>query len=111
MCPWKNHCLELCEKNDEVSLIAVLEKSAKFKLVKKGIKTVNDFLKATNEKLTKVKGIGTKTAEQWKLQAKSLKEKEEIILEEPIFPEKKTEIYLDLESGDEIDVEYLIGLL
>jgi predicted RecB family nuclease len=111
LCPWKDHCLEICEKTDEISLIAGLGKAKKLRLVKENIKTVKDLLNAQTEDLLKIKGIGRKTIEKWKLQAKSLKEKEEIILEEPIFPEKKTEIYFDLESADEIDVEYLFGLL
>lgn len=111
LCPWKDHCLEICEKTDEISLISGLGKAKKIMLVKENIKTIHDLLNAKIETLLEIKGLGRKTIEKWKLQAKSLKEKEEIILEEPIFPEKKTEIYLDLESADEVDVEYLIGLL
>jgi predicted RecB family nuclease len=111
LCPWKTHCLDICVKTDEISLIAGLGKSKKLALVKQGIKTVQDLMDSPTENLISIKGIGQKTVDKWKLQAKSLKENKEIILEEPIFPEKKTEIYLDFESADEVDVEYLIGLL
>ncbi|AMM40833.1 RecB family nuclease [Candidatus Desulfofervidus auxilii] len=116
--PWENYNNEEAIRRRDISLVSGIGPSFKQKLINAGISTINDLAKTQIENLVKIKGIGRKTAEKFSFNSKALVSGECICLGMCEFPEKRTEIFLDLEGtgeqvGDEelIAIDYLIGVL
>ncbi len=65
-------------------------------------KTVDDLATAKIDHLTEIKGIGDKTAAKYVNTAKAIHTKTHSILNKDLinFPERKVEIFLDLEGID-----------
>lgn len=103
---------------DDVSLVSGVGPSMKLKLADGGIDTVGDLASSTEDGLTEIKGIGKKTAVKFLNAAKALKTDSPICIGKCEFPDRSTEIFLDLEGtgeqmGDEEieDMDYLVGVL
>lgn len=117
--PWESYCNRKAEETNDVSLVAGISQKTKSKLIVSGYKTVNDLAGANMQELMKIKGIGEKTAPKFVYAAKAIQAKEAIIKDKKsiVFPNKKVEIFLDLEGTDPlmtdeevIQVDYLIGI-
>ena len=120
MFPWESYCNKMAEEANDISLVPEVGLKRKNKLIEHGFKTVNDLADAETQKLMKVKGIGPKTAPKFVYAAKAIQLKKPLIKDRGaiIFPNNKTEIFLDLEGTDPsmvgeevIQVDYLIGIL
>jgi uncharacterized protein len=116
--PWQTHCNEEAIRIRDISLVGGVGSSYKEKLVAAGFKTVEDLAGASLDRLTRVKGIGTKTANKFNTNARALAVGKHIRIGDVSFPTRKTEIFLDLEGtgqqlgeGDLIAIDYLIGVL
>jgi len=81
---------------------------------------VKDLAEANEGNLTEIKGIREKTATKYVTSAKAIQTKSHIIKNKEliVFPERKVEIFLDLEGTDPmmvgeeiIQIDYLIGIL
>ena len=118
--PWESYCNKMAIKTNDISLLAGVSLKTKSRLVDYGFKTVDDLIDTSIENLTGIKGIGLKTATKYVTTAKAIKTKSHIIINKDTvdFPERKVEIFLDLEGIDPtmaddetILIDYLIGIL
>ena len=117
--PWKSYCDKKAIEVKDISLVDGLGQSKKSKLYHK-YKTVEDISNAKISDLTAIDGIGNKTAQKYVNSAKAIhSETHSIIDKNKIkFPQRKVEIFLDLEGIDPTSVEgefeqidYMIGIL
>lgn len=116
--PWETYNNEEAIRKRDVSLVSGLGPSFKQKLIKANICTVDDLAEIQMRNLVKIKGIGEKTANKFLTNAKALISGCHICIGTCEFPEKKTEIFLDLEGTGEqkvdeelIAMDYLIGVI
>jgi len=118
--PWERYCNHRALKTRDVSLVAHVGPKTKAHLVAHGFKKIWDISSATVEDLKKVPSISAATAQKLILSAQAIKKGEPILLKKaPLsFPERSTEIFLDLEGSDQpghedelAQVDYLIGVL
>ena len=118
--PWKNYCNKKAIDTNDISLVAGISAKTKGKFVDSGYKTVQDLAGAKLEDLIDLKGVGKKSAIKYVTTAKALHTNEPIIIDKDAidFPDKKVEIFLDLEGIDPTmadentpQIDYLIGIL
>jgi len=118
--PWTAYCDKKAIEANDVSLVAGISAKTKNRFVDNGYNTVEDLAGANIAKLTEIKGVGKKTATKYVTTAKALHTNKEIIINKDAidFPEKKVEIFLDLEGIDPTmadentpQIDYLIGIL
>ena len=118
--PWESYCNKKAEETNDISLVAGISLKTKSRLAENAFKTIEDLVGASIENLTEIKGIGTKTATKYVTTAKAIHTKTHIITnkESIDFPERKVEIFLDLEGIDPTmavdetpQIDYLIGIL
>ena len=114
--PWVNYCNEIAVQNNDISLIPGIGKSKRASMIEAGFDSVHDVASSMADELQKIKGVGKKTAAAYLDSARS------IISGQPIrkggtidLPERRTEIFLDLEGlndvFDDTLSDYLIGVL
>lgn len=117
--PWESYCNKMAIETNDISLIAGISLKTKSRLVDK-FKTVEDLTQAKILDLTAIKGIGDKTAIKYVTTAKAIQTETHIIINKDKidFPERKVEIFLDLEGIDPSNadeeitlIDYLIGIL
>ena len=117
--PWTNYCNKKAVETNDISLVAGISLKTKNNLVHK-FKTVEDISKASILDLTAIKGIGDKTAIKYVNTAKAIHSGTHIIIDKDKidFPQRKVEIFLDLEGIDPTmaeegipQIDYLIGIL
>jgi len=118
--PWKSYCNKKAVETNDISLVAGIKGKIKNKLTDNKFNTVEDLASANMEDLTEIKGIGNKTAKKYVTTAKAIQAKTHIITDKGLidFPERKVEIFLDLEGIDPTtaadgipQIDYLIGIL
>ncbi|MFC1728323.1 TM0106 family RecB-like putative nuclease [Nanoarchaeota archaeon] len=109
-CPWKDYCFNIALNDGDISMIKGLGSSAKKILNEIGAHKIEDVAKLDPEK-THFKGFTPATVQKWKLQAESLRDDKVIKIKKHSFSSRLYEVYLDLESQDNTQVVYLIGLL
>ncbi|GFP42025.1 hypothetical protein HKBW3C_01151, partial [Candidatus Hakubella thermalkaliphila] len=116
--PWETYNNEEAIRRRDISLVSGVGPSFKQKLTEMRIGTVDDLAKTPLEDLVKIKGIGGKRARKFSLNSKALISENYICLGLCQFPEKRTEIFLDLEGTGEqvadeelVAMDYLIGVL
>ena len=116
--PWETYNNEEAIRRMDVSLASGVGPSLKQKLLEIGICTVEDLAKTATENLVKIKGIGEKTARKFSLNSRALISGHHICIGICEFPDKRTEIFLDLEgTGEQVSdeelvaMDYLIGVL
>ncbi|RZD41564.1 MAG: hypothetical protein CXT78_10820 [Thaumarchaeota archaeon] len=117
--PWESYCNKKAVETNDISLVAGISLKKKNNLVHK-FKTVEELSKASILDLTAIKGIGDKTAIKYVNTAKAIHSKTHIIIDKDKidFPQRKVEIFLDLEGIDPTmaqdgipQIDYLIGIL
>jgi len=118
--PWANYCNKKAVETNDISLTAGISLKTKNMLVDNKFNTVEDLARANIQDLTGIKGIGNKTAKKYVTAAKAIQTKTHIITDKGMidFPERKVEIFLDLEGIDPTtaadgipQIDYLIGIL
>jgi predicted RecB family nuclease len=118
--PWERYCNHEALRTRDVSLVGQVGPKTKANLVAHGFEKIWDISSAKAEDLQRVPRIGAATAQKLVLSARAIKEGELIPLDSSVvkFPEKSTEIFLDLEGTDQpghedelVQVDYLIGTL
>lgn len=119
--PWETYCNHEALRTRDVSLVGQVGPRTKANLVVHGFKKIWDISSAKVEDLQKVPRIGAGKARKLILSARAIKKGEPILLDSSVlkFPEKTTEIFLDLEGTDQPghedevvhQVDYLIGTL
>jgi uncharacterized protein len=118
--PWERYCNHEALRIRDVSLVGQVGPRTKVNLVSHGFERIWDISSATVEELQRVPRIGAGKARKLILSARAIKEGELIPLDSSVvkFPQKTTEIFLDLEGTDQpghedelVQVDYLIGAL
>ena len=118
--PWASYCNKKAVETNDISLVAGISLKTKNMLVDNKLNTVEDLARANMQDLTGIKGIGNKTAKKYVTAAKAIQTKTHIIIDKDMidFPERKVEIFLDLEGIDPTtaadgipQIDYLIGIL
>jgi len=118
--PWANYCNKKAVETNDISLVAGISLKTKNMLVDNKFNTVEDLARANIQDLTGIKGIGNKTAKKYVTAAKAIQTKTHIIIDKDMidFPERKVEIFLDLEGidpqsaeGGIPQIDYLIGII
>lgn len=118
--PWESYCNKMAEETRDISLVGGISLKTKNKLIQYGFATLNDLVNADTKEIVKIKGVGEKTASKFVHTAKAIQSQKPIIKNKNaiVFPDCKTEIFLDLEgidpssAGDElVQMDYLIGAL
>jgi uncharacterized protein len=116
--PWETYNNEEAIRRLDVSLASGVGPSFKQKLSEIGILTIDHLANTPIESLVGIKGIGEKTARKFSLSSKAIISGAHIRIGTCEFPNKKMQIYLDLEGtgeqiGDEelVTIDYLIGVL
>jgi predicted RecB family nuclease len=128
--PWKTYNNEKAIELNDVSLVTGIGKSAKDKLYKNGIRTVDDLARVDKKKLKSI--ITVKKKEKGEMETTKSKKREEQILDKsesitsgkrlnlaPFdFPDKELEIFLDFEYIKDqlyfntiVNIDYLIGAI
>ncbi len=116
--PWETYNNEEAIRLGDVSLVSGVGPSFKAKLVDVKIHSVDDLVECSPGDLTCIKGIGVKTAQKFLNSSRALNTGEPIHIDSCTFPQKTTEIFLDLEgTGEQMEdeelvaIDYLIGVL
>lgn len=111
--PWEKSCISSAESCDHVSLIYRIQKTTVERLVSEGIDTIDKLARQTPHAVTTLmKGkMKDEVARRLITQAKSLSQKEVVILEKPELPVSDREIFFDIEGDPFEGVEYLFGFL
>lgn len=107
-CPWRNVCVPLAEKNNDVSLVYGLSRPAHYKIIDMGIKTLKDLKKADTPKIVESLGTTENVVERWKEQANVFITKKPKINKVEL-PKTKNHVCLDIETAEDGGL-YLIGL-
>ena len=114
--PWTNLCNETAVRNRDVSLIPGVGGSRRELLAGAGLRKVDDVAGSSAAALRRFRGIGAKTAASLLDSAKAIVSDEAVRRgPAPSLPDRRTEIFLDLEGlNDVFDdslSDYLIGAL
>ena len=118
--PWASYCNKKAVETNDISLVTGVKGKMKNKLIDNKFNTIKKIASANMEDLTEIKGIGNNKAEKFIATAKALQAKTHIITDKGKidFPERKVEIFLDLEGIDPTtaadgipQIDYLIGIL
>lgn len=110
-CVWHNVCSKEAKDCNDVTLVADLRRATKPALLEAGIVTVDDLAKALPERLSELRGIGSKSAERLVVQARSQMTGTVMPIAEARLPESSIELFYDIEGEPNLDMDYLHGLL
>ena len=114
--PWTRYCNEIAVKNGDVSLIPGVGGVKRGLLTEAGFSMVRDVASSSATQLQQIRGIGKKMSASFLDSAKAI-ESNDVISKglAPDLPDRRTEIFLDLEGlNDMFDStlsDYLIGAL
>ncbi len=108
-CPFYKECLDLSQKEEDLSLINGVGDKRKKVLIKAGFKDVDSLSNASPYEIAKYVGISLDEADSIVKQARSLKDHKPIMLKKVNLPYSDHEYFFDVEKDDE-DL-YLFGLL
>jgi len=110
--PWYTLCLEETKGCNDVSLVFKLSQADQRRFYEVGIRTVDDLAKADVSDLQgKLEDWPFDKLVRMNNQAKVLVSNEPYILNHPIFPKVKNEVYMDVESDPTSGTDYLLGYL
>ncbi len=110
ICEWKQYCKNLAKVTGDLTLISGIGKRIKSELKKLNINSVSELASANLEN-TNLEFTSKKHLEYIQLQARSFVNDEKIIRESIQFPEKTTELYVDIEGSPYQDFVWMIGCL
>lgn len=116
LCHWRNRCLEVIEKMEDVSLVPGVGRKRRDKL-QRYFEKVGDIATATDEDLAaaepKLERISLKTLVQFRARAKLQKEKspEPYFFDKVSFPDHDLELFFDIETDPMRDICYLHGFV
>jgi len=116
--PWESYNDRVAIENRDISLVHGVGGGRREGLIAAGYETVEALARAPEGELTKVQGIGSKTATKIRRRADALARGKCIRIGDVTIPGSETEIFFDLEGtaqqaldGEHIDMDYMIGAL
>jgi len=118
--PWESYCNKMAVETNDISLVAGISLKTKARLIENGFNTVEDLVGADINNLTGIKGVGKITATKYVNSASAIQSRTHFIIDKNKidFPDRKVEIFLDLEGIDPTNadeeislIDYLIGIL
>ena len=108
VCEWRIYCKNLAKKISDLTLISGIGKRIKKELRTIGITDVKDLAEAD---ITKISNdvASKKELTYFKLQAKAIVEKKDIIIKKVVFPKNKIELFVDIEGSSHHNFIWIIG--
>lgn len=110
-CAWERICIAVAWEQEDLSLIPGLSKQVKEFLKKQGINRISQLAHLPSRGLRWLQHGSRGLTKRIKLQAQALATNQIIQLKQFLLPEKKIEIFLDMESEYQQGIIYLIGVL
>ncbi|KKR84788.1 MAG: hypothetical protein UU48_C0002G0113 [Candidatus Uhrbacteria bacterium GW2011_GWF2_41_16] len=110
--PWFSTCRKDSESCNDLSILNRIWTEEVHALSRADITNVDAFAALSMKDIERRRpNITHSRLEMLHKQAVALTQKQHIILESPIFPEAKTELYFDIESDPLRDLDFLFGVL
>lgn len=114
--PWRVHNDRTARESGDVSLVSGIGVDTRSKLLGAGIRTVNSMLRAGQDRLTAIDGIGRRKASSYIASAEALSTGRPVQKgTAPELPAGRTEMFLDVQGtdvmGEENPMDYLLGAL
>ena len=108
VCEWRIYCRNLAKETSDLTLISGIGKRIKKELRAIGITDVQDLAKAD---VTKISNdvASKKELTYFKLQAKAIVEKKDIIRKKMDFPKSEIELFVDIEGSSHHNFIWIIG--
>ncbi len=108
VCEWRIYCRNLAKETADLTLISGIGKRIKKELREIGITDVKELAEAD---ITKISNDFTSKKEltYFKLQAKAIVEKKDIIRKKVVFPKSKIELFVDIEGSSHHNFIWIIG--
>ena len=111
-CHWRSFCLDWARERDDVSLVRKLNRGKRNVLRKSGIRTVQELAGLGKAKTLPVfEGISAKALQQFVRRAVVLKRGEPILHSPVEFPDRKLEVFFDIETEPLEEICYLYGIV
>ncbi|OGW18274.1 MAG: hypothetical protein A3G93_06285 [Nitrospinae bacterium RIFCSPLOWO2_12_FULL_45_22] len=110
-CPWERTCVAEAWEREDISLIPGLSRQAKERLKNQGIIRISQLAHLSTRALRWFQQGSRGLSKRIKLQAQALASSQTIQMKRFFLPEKKVEIFLDIESEYQRGIIYLIGVL
>jgi predicted RecB family nuclease len=111
ICPFRDHCRQEAEDNDNLSMLAKMTKKVIDRYEKKGIFTIKQLSYAFNPRRRRKKSLAASHIFNVELQALALRTKKIYLHETPLIPTNQIELFLDIEGIPDQSFNYLIGLI
>jgi len=110
VCEWRKHCKQIAEERLDLTLISGIGKRIRKQLIDQNIDDVPSLSQATEDTFV-LENVSQADKEYFLLQAQSLMDKKERIRGKTTLPEKKYELFVDLEGSSHHDFVWIIGCL
>lgn len=110
-CPWRELCIPIAEKRQDVSLVPGLKRKVWHALHERGLGTLPAAASASKEALINIKGVGEKTALDIIRRSQALSQGRVIQIGTPALPESDAAVFFDIESVPSEGIIYLWGML
>ena len=110
-CEFKDRCRQKAIETDDLSLLSGMTDKERSRHRNKGIFTVNQFSYTFRPRRTSKRARNDAKPRYLALQALSIRENRIHIHGNPLLPEAKSRIYIDIEGLPDSDFYYLIGAL
>ena len=111
LCPFRNHCRQEAEDNDNLSLLGQMTQKVISKYEKKGIFTLKQLSYVFNPRRRRKKSVAAISVFNLELQALALRTGKIYLHETPSIPTNQVELFLDIEGIPDQGFNYLIGLI
>jgi predicted RecB family nuclease len=111
LCPFRNHCRQEAEENDNLSLLGNMTPKIIRKHEKRGIFTIKQLSYIYNPRRRRKKSFATNNVFNFSLQALALRAGKTYLHKTPSIVSNPVEIFLDIEGIPDQDFYYLIGLI
>ncbi|MCE7741848.1 MAG: TM0106 family RecB-like putative nuclease, partial [Candidatus Heimdallarchaeota archaeon] len=110
VCEWRKHCKKLAEEGLDLTLISGIGKRIKKQLEEQNIVDVPSLAQATEESIS-LENVSAEEKEYFLLQAKTLMDKQERVRGRVNLPEKRFELFVDIEGSSHHNFVWIIGCL
>ena len=108
VCEWRKYCKKLAEERLDLTLISGIGRRIKKQLEEQNIVDVPTLAKATENSIL-LENVLPDEKEYFLLQARSLMDKKAIIRGKISFPNKRYELFVDLEGSSHHNFVWIIG--
>ena len=109
-CPNKAACMQELASKDDMSLLGSMSRGQIAGLNRRGILTINQLSYTFRRPKSRTAAMEP-ARPNFALKALALREKQTFVLEPPIFPDQRKEVFVDFEGFPDERCVYLIGMI